>query len=177
MKEFEKEKNILKGIEKAESVEKRSVNKICDWADDQERAILRSDKQMSERKKQLDIIVPTRVCPSCKNKIFHDSYWVVVDNLAWCRSCFHSNHKVVDGEVRGSIITKVIFRVEYDGWKIKTLRHKMGVGAYAFSLKCGWTKGYQEQIECNTQKSLSLETINKIIQVFEDIGVKIVDSI
>jgi len=177
MKEFEREKDILNGVERAKDIQQKDKSKLCDWQDEEDKALLRQDSRVAERKRVLDVIVPTRVCPSCHRRIFMDSHWVVEKKLAWCRSCFHSNHKVSDDEVSGSIITRVVLRVEFDGWKIKTMRHKMGVGAQAFADKCGWTKPYQEQIERNAMKSLSLEAITTIIQVFENLGVIIIDAI
>ncbi len=178
MNEYKEEKDILIGLEQAKKVEERSKNKVCDWADEKELAILRADKRAEERKRELNAIVPTRVCPSCKRKIYIDSHWVVVDKLAWCRSCFHSQHKVEDKEeVSGKIIKNVIIRLEFDGWEIKILRDKVGVGVYAFADRCGWTKVYQEQIERNSMKTLSLGSILRIMRVFEDIGVTIIDTI
>lgn len=177
MKEFQNEQDILEGVKKAEKVERRDKGKVCDWGDEREKSILKSERNAAERRRTLDIIIPSRVCPSCKRKIWMDSHWVVKDKLAWCRSCFRSQHKEVREEVLGSIINRIVIRVEFDGWRIKLLRHDAGVGTYAFSTRCGWSKAYQEQIERDSMKTLSLESITTIIQVFEDIGVTITDSI
>lgn len=105
-----------------------------------------------------------------------DSHWVIEGQLAWCRSCFHSQHKGGE-ETVGSIVSKIVIRVEFDGWRIKLLRSNAKVGVYAFASRCGWSKTYQEQIERNLMRSLSLDAITIIIQVFADIGVIITDSI
>ncbi len=174
MNEYDKEKDILVGLEQAEKV---LGNKRLDWTDTSEVKLLRSESRVKERKVVLDRIILSRVCPSCRRKIILDSHWVIEKNLAWCRSCFHSSHKKEEGEISGSIIKEVLVRVHFDGWRIKTLRYNAGVGALAFAKKCGWTAGYQEQIERNSMKSLSLDSITIIMEVFEDIGVIITDSI
>lgn len=178
MNEFQNEKDTLKGLDIAKSVEKRSKEKICDWADEQDRRIMKADERFEQRSKELDIIVPTRICPSCQRRIYFDSSWVIDGKLAWCRSCFHGQHKEKSGDgVSGSIIKKVLIRVEFDGWGIKVLRGRAGIGMYAFAMRCGWTKAYQYNIEKDIMKTLSWGSITKIIQVFEDLGVVITDSI
>lgn len=173
MKEFQKEKDILDGLEQAEKVGNK-----CDWKNEQDISIMRSEKYKTSRKVLLDKIVPTRVCPSCRRRIYLESSWVVTkDSLVICRSCFHSRKGVSDKqEVSGGFLKEPIIRFSYDGWKIKSLRERGGVGVNSFADKMGWSKKYQYEIESGDVRSLSLEVVERLIKVFESFGVNITDG-
>jgi hypothetical protein len=174
--EFKKEKDILKGVEKAEQDAKKE--KKCDYKDKREVRLARKEDRDSERKKLLDSIVSGRVCPKCRNRIWSDRSWVIEGRIAICRSCFYSKEGIVDdGKVRGGFINRVLIRVEVNGWKVMQLRVKAGVGIKAFADRMGYSKAYQYQVENQGFRSMTLERVEKMMKVFEEIGVEIIDSI
>lgn len=177
MNEYDKEKQVLDGIDSAKKAEDRIKKKVCDWDDESEVSLKRAEERKEERKRVLDAIVPDRVCPKCKTKIFLDSYWVVKDGLAWCRSCFHSFSNKDDGEIFGSIVKKVVVRVEIDGWKIRALRGRANIGINIFAAEMGWTVVYQDQIERGKQKTVTLDVFERIVKAFKKHGAEVTDSI
>lgn len=172
MNEFKKEKDIIIGLEKAEKVKLRK----CDWKDGREVSIMKAEEYRVSRKLILDKIVPTRVCPSCRRRIYLESSWVVKDDLAICRSCFHSRGVRDKDKISGGFLKNPIIRFEYDGWKIRSLRERAGVGINSFADRMGWSKKYQYEIERGDVRSLSLEIVERLIEVFESFGIIITDG-
>ena len=174
MDEFKKEKEILNGISASEKL----VERKCDWHSGEEISLMRREQREKERGLLLDSVVPSRVCPSCKRRIWLDSCWVIKSKLAICRSCFHSRGKHIDdGRIVGGFIERVVIRVEINGWKIKTLRGKVGVGIQSFADRMGWTRSYQQQLESGKMKTIGKDAVENLINVFEEIGVDIVDIV
>ncbi len=178
--EYRKEKQALEGLEQAEAAKKRKDEQVCDWSNAEEVSLYRAEKRLAERELLLDSIVPTRVCPNCKRMIWLDSSWVVDKRLAVCKSCSSLSRRrggEEEKERRGSIGLKASVRFEIDGWKVRSLRERVGVGANSFAQKMGYSRSYQWQLENNKVKSLSLELAEKFISVFEELGVEISDII
>lgn len=180
MNEFKKAKEILEGNKKIEGIQEKLDEKVCDRSDKMDISVMRRDSIVEKRKKILDNIIPGRICPSCKRRIYLDSSWFVKEKerFAICRSCYSVKNVKSDGEVVGGFINGApIIRFPVDGWKIMKLREKVGVGIKAFASKVGWTKAYQYQIERGSCVILSIESVERIISVFEEIGVNITDTI
>ena len=172
MDEFKKEKDILDGQKKIDKVLPRK----CDWRDAREVSLMKAAEYKRERKVLLDKIVPTRVCPSCRKRVYLESSWVVKGSIAVCRSCFHSRSKDDVDEMYGGFLGNPIIRFEFSGWKICCLREKAGIGIQSFADKMGWSRKYQYEIERGDVRSLSLETVEKLIKTFESFGVIVIDG-
>ena len=98
--------------------------------------------------------------------------------MALCRSCFHSGRKKEEGVVTGSfIVGGPQIRFEIEGWEVARLREAAGVGLVAFADKMGWSKGYQCQIEKGGRRTLSLEITVKMIDIFQGLGIEIIDAV
>lgn len=177
MDEYKKEKDILAGIEDAEAVHAAGEDRKCDWNDPQDISIMRADERRLERKLNLDRIVPKRICPACRNRIFGDSSWVIEGDKAWCRSCYQSRGQIDDGKKECSLFQGIVVRVKIDGWKIKIMRKSMGVGQQAFAARMGWSANYQNQVEGSKVRTVTLEVAERLVGVFEDIGIRITDTI
>lgn len=174
MNEFEKEKNILDGIEAEKKIK---LNKV-DWKNSEEVSIMKADKTAGIKRRLLDRAVPTRVCPRCRRRIIADSSWVIKNDIVICRSCSLVGDKRDEDEKRGGfIIGEATIRFPFDGWQIRVLRERAGVGLHSFAERMGWGISYQTDIETNRVKCLRLEVVEKMIGVFEDIGITISDSL
>ena len=171
MNEYEKEANILKGQDMAE---KQAIKEKLgvDWKDGQEVKLYQKEKHSEERKRELDRVVPSRVCPCCKRRIWLDKLWVITrGGQAYCRSCYYCKVNPNTEKIVGSFITETSVRFNIDSWKLKSLRVKSGIGFKAFADLMGWTDAYQYRIENGQIKSLRAEVVDKMLDVFDDVGV------
>lgn len=176
---FKTAKGILDGVEMAEDLDETKSNTKCSWQDPEDVLIKRAEDRRTERRRLLDSIVGRgRICPNCRRKVWADSSWVIKDGIALCRSCFHLGKKRDEETVRGSfVVGEAIVRFEIDGWQIMKLRESSGIGLEAFANRMGWTKGYQSQIENRKGRTMAMDVVVKMIDIFEDVGVEITDIV
>lgn len=174
--EYEKEADILKGQEMAEK-QLEKEDKGCDWSNPEEVKLHLAEVHSKEREKRLDRIVPNRICPCCKRRIWLDKMWVVTTGgQAYCRSCYHCKINPCKDNITGSFITEVVIKYEINGWKLKALRGKGEIGAIAFADKMGWSRTYLYRVENNQIKTLTADVVERMLDVFDELGVVVMNS-
>lgn len=179
MKEYEIEKSTLDGLTMADKQLDKDRNNGCDWKNDQEKALYLAEQHAKERCKRLDRLVPNRICPMCKRKVWMDRMWVITkSSQAFCRSCYYSRvNNDKDVVVVGGFLGEVLVRFEIDGWKLRAMRIKSGVGATAFADRMGWSRTYLYRLEGGYIKSLDKEIVERMIDVFDSFGIVVVESV
>ena len=171
--EYKTEADILKGLEMAK---KSSEHEQVDWNSEEERKLYLSEQYIKDREKKLDRLTPNRVCPCCKRKIWLTRMWVVEEGKAFCRSCYyckvHPNKEVVIG----GFLKEVVVRFEIDGWKLRAMRMKCGVGATAFAARMGWSRTYLYRVEGGYIKTLNHIVVDNMIDVFDSFNIKMINE-
>ena len=162
----------LRAIEIAEAEYLAECNRKCDWSDPNDIAEYRREERMKERNEVLDRIVKTRKCPVCQQLKLDPSSWVISANCrkAICRSCYFRKWPVrtVNSPERIFVEER---RFAVDGKVIRRLREGIGCSNREFSRRAGWGRTYQTSIEKGEVRTVSNETAEVILKVFEELGI------
>jgi len=181
--EFTSARAVLRAAAKADESVRRHLKRKCDWDDSVDREEYRKSVRYERREETLNRLVPTRVCPCCQHVRASSRLWVIskAEDLAACRTCFHGGLTEADRKKGGYVDTKLFgdmeLRYQVNGEAIGELRMKAGLSVRAFARRIGWSASYQQTIERGSAHSVSLETAECIIQLFEELGILTSDSL
>ena len=170
---MKREADLLEGIRLAELQLEKTKNFECSWDNENDVALLKSDKRTKMRVELLDKLVPKRLCMLCDQRFLNLQSWIVVKETAVCRSCFFRRLARNASEV----LAKNIIGVELFGESATVIRYPLnrrvlierrkaiGVSAAEFARLAGWSRSYQRKLESITA-SVGIDTKEVIETVF-----------
>lgn len=172
--DFQEAKDVLQGESEEQKRHKRFVYRKCDWDDDEDVLLYRRQSYAKDRRRTLDRLVPSRICPSCSRNIWSSRSWVVNRRRteAICRSCFFA----AKGDDELTPILETVIRCRVDGEALRIARERAGISQKTFADEMGWSQSYQTKLESGSVVSVSIEVADQLLQVLNDWGVVTPDA-
>jgi hypothetical protein len=151
-KDFKDARDILDGIEDAEKVQQRNLEKKADWDDPLDVALHHEVDRIEIKHRDLKRLVPKRICPHCSRLKPDTSSWIINKKrtFAMCRSCFASNFPDEDVEemrIPHTIFPEEEIRYVVDSFALAAAREAKGIKRKSFATACGWSASYQAKLE------------------------------
>lgn len=178
--QFKRAREQLSNAEKAEKAHLREVLKKCDWEDPEDVALYLQEKYLAKRLAVLNELVPTRICPECKQLRLSSREWVVRKDRkgALCRRCFHGAENKPGAKQLLNLVLfpKVVTRYKLDGGALTQARAKTGLSVRAFAHKAGWSLSYQRKLE-DISETINEDNAKAIITVLQECGVTTKDTL
>lgn len=166
MNEYKKHKDLLEGLDKAESAEKDLRNRKADWSDKEDVNTYTRGKRLHKRLKRIPM---NRICPSCRRLVVNPGSWCI-RGIVQCRMCRHKpamNIKDVQ-RVKSKVFSPIIRYEIYGGQLIRT-RGLLGINRKKFSILAGWSVTYQQKIETELV-TVNVDTFDTICIVIKESG-------
>lgn len=141
------DRDTLDAVEKANAALLKAIESKCSWEIPEDVAAYKRDGRLKSRALLLDKIVPTRICPTCRNMKINPRQWVVCHAIAVCRSCYHTmGGKMMDVDVTLNIMEcEVRYKIVCS--EITRIRELLGLSKNYLGKQMGWSGGYQSQLE------------------------------
>lgn len=178
VKPYQKEKDILEGIRKAEEKLLKTIQLECDWSSLEDRNERSSDKRLEDRDRVLNELVPNRICKECSKTYLKNRSWIVNNDRAICRSCFFRQRiaermsKLSERCLGKDLFSEpqIFVRYALNKQRMMDLRKGAGMSISEFARRAGWSRSYQRKLESDLVSTVTEDTKETILSVFREVG-------
>ncbi len=141
----------------------------CDWDNECDIALYKSQKYTTEKSDVLNKLVPKRLCPVCgAGPLLKSKQWVMNKSKTKviCRSCYHSDNLTTKLSVELPVIFQPYeMRFKIDGQALCQARVNLGWPMKRFADVVGWSCTYQRKLERGDVVSVGQDTMDSIMRV------------